>query len=310
MKSMFYNFSHGLQEIMLENHNEYGLIYGICTSDELDTYIAKFGFSIQTCDEFHNPMRTIHKVDSYYGYEFGLFHALQYHEEHFRKVKVGMYITTNLVLVVCDDKVISNHLYDVVDKMNERTFGLEHIVCSILNGILAENLHYIEDMETTLANIDEQVINNKTEGFNQKTRAIRNQLLYLTHYYEQLMDACDELLEDENSFFKQEEIHHLRIVGDRVNRLYGNVHVLKDYMLQIRETCQSQVDFGLNRMMYIFTIVTTIFLPLTLIVGWYGMNFKYMPELSWTYGYAGVVVLMIVIVLGSLYFFKKKKLWK
>jgi magnesium transporter len=59
--------------------------------------------------------------------------------------------------------------------------------------------------------------------------------------------------------------------------------------------------------MKFFTVVTTIFLPLTLIVGWYGMNFKYMPELTWKYGYFAVIILMIAVVIACLILFKKKK---
>lgn len=307
---MFYNFSSGLQEITLGNYNDKEVLYGICTTQELEEYITRFHFSINTYQEYTHVSRTIHKMDSYYGYNFGVFHVLHHKKDGFEKTKVGMYIKEKLVLVVCDDIAFSNQLYDVVDKMNERTFCLEHIVSSIVNGMIAGNLKMIEDMENRLANIDEEILNNNTEGFNKKTRFIRNQLLYLTHYYEQLMDVCEELLQDENDFFQDNEIHHLRILSDRISRLNGNVHLLKDYMLQIRESCQSQVDLSLNRIMYIFTVVTTIFLPLTLIVGWYGMNFKHMPELAWEYGYITVILISIIIIVGCLWFFKKKKLLK
>ena len=59
--------------------------------------------------------------------------------------------------------------------------------------------------------------------------------------------------------------------------------------------------------MGIITIITTIFLPLTLITGWYGMNFSYMPELKWRYGYAAVIIGVLVIVILEIAYFKKKK---
>ena len=61
--------------------------------------------------------------------------------------------------------------------------------------------------------------------------------------------------------------------------------------------------------MKILTIVTTIFLPLTLVAGWYGMNFSNMPELSWKYGYPAVIVISLVIVMICLWIMKKKKFW-
>lgn len=59
--------------------------------------------------------------------------------------------------------------------------------------------------------------------------------------------------------------------------------------------------------MTVLTVVTTIFMPLTLIVGWYGMNFRFMPELQWKWGYPVVITISVLIVSGSLWFFKKKK---
>lgn len=67
------------------------------------------------------------------------------------------------------------------------------------------------------------------------------------------------------------------------------------------------LNYNLNNTMKLFTMVTIIFQPLTLIVGWYGMNFKYMPELGWRFGYLYVIVLSIVVVGAILYWFKKRK---
>jgi magnesium transporter len=67
------------------------------------------------------------------------------------------------------------------------------------------------------------------------------------------------------------------------------------------------MDIQQNRIMALLTIVTSIFLPLTLIAGWYGMNFRYMPELEWEFGYPLVILISILIVVFSLIWFKKKK---
>ena len=71
---------------------------------------------------------------------------------------------------------------------------------------------------------------------------------------------------------------------------------------------QSQIASNQNQIMSWLTVVTTIFLPLSLLVGWYGMNFSNMPELRWKYGYAGMILLSVVIVAVEIWFFKKKKI--
>jgi len=108
--------------------------------------------------------------------------------------------------------------------------------------------------------------------------------------------------------FSDENAHFFRIMRDKVVRLSNNTQLLRDSLVQVREAYMAALDYSANRIMKVFTVVTTIFLPLTLIVGWYGMNFKFMPELAWRYGYAGVALLSVVVVIGGLLFFKKKKL--
>ena len=93
----------------------------------------------------------------------------------------------------------------------------------------------------------------------------------------------------------------------RVERLQNHVHLLRENVLQIRELYQSMQDARQNKIMVVITIVTTIFLPLTLITGWYGMNFVYMPELQWRYGYFTVILISLIIVIAEIIYFKKKK---
>ena len=78
-------------------------------------------------------------------------------------------------------------------------------------------------------------------------------------------------------------------------------------MAHLREAYQSQLSIRQNDLMKVFTVITAVFLPLTLLTGWYGMNFAYMPELRWRYGYPVMIVLGAVIVAGLIYWFKRKK---
>ena len=118
---------------------------------------------------------------------------------------------------------------------------------------------------------------------------------------------CSSLIDDELGFFSAESEHAIRLVGERIDRLYHETMMLREYCTQVREVYQAQIDIRQNRIMKVLTIVTTIFLPLTLIVGWYGMNFKYMPELEWRYGYPVVIVLCAAIVILGIMLFKRKK---
>ena len=97
--------------------------------------------------------------------------------------------------------------------------------------------------------------------------------------------------------------------SERAYRLLSHVDTMRDYMLRIREMYETQLSVRQTKAMNMLTVISAIFLPLTLLAGWYGMNFVYMPELHWTYGYPAVIVLSALIVGGCIYYFKKKRYW-
>ncbi|MBP5379903.1 MAG: magnesium transporter CorA, partial [Ruminococcus sp.] len=116
-----------------------------------------------------------------------------------------------------------------------------------------------------------------------------------------------ELEENENDFFNEDNTRYFHLFTQRVSRLHEIAASLRDYSIQIRDLYQSQLDVKQNRIMALLTVITSIFMPLTLIAGWYGMNFKYMPELEHKAAYPIVIAVSIAIVIISLIFFRKKK---
>ena len=90
-------------------------------------------------------------------------------------------------------------------------------------------------------------------------------------------------------------------------RYKENTDIQRDSVTHLWDAYQTSIDRGQNEIMKLFTVVTSVFLPMTVIVGWYGMNFKYMPEISFRYGYVYVILLNIAVVLTLIYIFKKKK---
>lgn len=136
--------------------------------------------------------------------------------------------------------------------------------------------------------------------------SLRKRLMVLKKYYEQFLDVLDILIENENGIFDGKTIRSFKMLYRRTERRFQNVLNLREYVTQVRESYEAEVDISLNTTMKIFTVVTTIFLPLTLIVGWYGMNFQ-MPEYNWKYGYAFVSLISLICIAAVILIFKKKK---
>lgn len=135
---------------------------------------------------------------------------------------------------------------------------------------------------------------------------IRKELLILREYYDEMMDVGKELENNENKYFMKKQLKYFGIVADRADRLKEKTNHLLEYARQVNEAYQSRVDSQQNQNMQFLTVISTIFFPLTLITGWYGMNFQNMPELAT--GYPFVIILSIVVIVVCIMIFKKKNM--
>jgi len=203
-----------------------------------------------------------------------------------------------------------NHAQEIIDRIIRtrkwRMPSLERFIYDFLEVIIHEDLRLLEHYEDELDAVDRDIDEDRQPDL-QKVNEIRGCLRIFRSHYDHLIDLAQELEENENNFFKAENLRFFRLFSNRVSRLFDTVNALLDYTLQIRDTYSSRMDVKQNSIMTVLTVVTTIFMPLTLIAGWYGMNFRYMPELNSVYGYPAVILVSILIAAASLAFFKFKK---
>ena len=185
--------------------------------------------------------------------------------------------------------------------------SLERFISDFLDHIIRDDLRLMENYERELDSMEQAILEGANVLPSGRVNDIRSDIRVLRIHYEQLIDLGQELEENENNFFRHENLRYFRLFLNRMARLHDKSTSLRDYTVQIRDLYKAHLDIKQNRIMTLLTIVTTVFLPLTLIAGWYGMNFRYMPELEWRWGYPVVIAVSIIIVAGSLLFFHKKK---
>ena len=193
-------------------------------------------------------------------------------------------------------------------KRKWRAPSLERFLYDFLESIIAGDLPMLERMEERLSVMENEAQDTAPEDLLTRLNDLRGELLDLRTHYDQLLDLGQELQENENDFFKAENLRWFGLFTDRVSRLAENVMSLRDYAAQIRDLYQTSLEVKQNHVMNMLTVVTTVFLPLTLITGWFGMNFVRMPILSKPWGYPLVMVVSVAIVLVCLWWFRKKKL--
>ena len=185
--------------------------------------------------------------------------------------------------------------------------GLERFIYDFLETIISGGLNMLERYEDEITIIEDRILEGNLTGELERNNEIRGELLKLKMYYEQLIDLGQELAENENDFFMSDNLRFFELFTARVTRLQGLVSTLKEYTMQVRELYQSELSVKQNRIMTVLTVVTTIIMPLTLVTGWYGMNFKYMPELDSPLAYPIVIGVVILMAISGIIYFKKKK---
>jgi magnesium transporter len=172
----------------------------------------------------------------------------------------------------------------------------------------------VENYYNVLDNIGEQIddienmirTNTSDESF-QKIQTIKKELIYLHKALYPLRDALGKILKDESDFIREDNMPYFRDVYDHVIHLIDSLDAYRDLTAGLTDQYMNIQNTKLNEVIRLLTIISTIFIPLTFIVGVYGMNFDYFPELHWRHGYATVWVVMLTIAAGMLAFFRYKR---
>lgn len=169
---------------------------------------------------------------------------------------------------------------------------------------------YMEGLEDEMEAMEEGILEDKLsdDEINQRLLEYRRKVLKLGSYYRQLMTMADDLCENENGLLRPASVKDFTVTHRDAERLASVSSTLHEYSMQLREMHMTQISSKQNDVMQILTIVTVLFLPLTLVTGWFGMNFTHMPLLAQPWGYPLIICVVIAIVVIEIVYFKRKKL--
>ncbi|PAE42380.1 magnesium/cobalt transporter CorA [Bacillus sp. 7884-1] len=186
----------------------------------------------------------------------------------------------------------SQVLYHVLDKMVDNYFPL------------------VYQVEDTLNEIDENSKGRSMEALLEVLFDTRHDLLSLRHTITPMRDLVYRIINSQRMSGMQIKIEYFSDIHDHLLKLTEMVEANRELASDIRDSYISLNSHQTNHVMKVLTVITTLFMPLTFIAGIYGMNFHYMPELTWKYGYFSTLLLMFLVVLGMSLWFKKKGWFK
>ena len=219
-----------------------------------------------------------------------------------------LYLDRKDLLLFCEDDAAEEKARSIVAELTkEGPMDNEQLLYRFFVRLLKGDMAHLDRLEADISDGETEVLTGAHEAYLDRIIAWRQELLRLKRYYEQLDSIFDELAENDNSLLGKQNTRRFANLGNRMERYLNAVQSLRESVAQLREAYQSQLSIQQNDLMKIFTVVTAVFLPLTLLVGWYGMNFVGMPELHWKYGYPAVILVSVGIVAALVIYFKKKK---
>lgn len=244
------------------------------------------------------------KAEALHQCIFGNLHIPKLSDVLGEKFKMFFFVNRKNIVIIDDTGFAEILIRRICTSRTKPGQSRERFLYSFCAKFMDQDLDNLGRYSKKIMQIEEQIQNDDLDEVTTTIAQLRKELLVLREYYDELRDFGKQLEENENRFFSGKNLEYFGIISDRADRLMGRTMYLLDYLSQVQETYRGKMDEQQNDSMRFLTIMSTVFCPLTLITGWYGMNFHNMPELA--QGYPFVIVLSIVVVLLVLWVCKKK----
>jgi magnesium transporter len=185
--------------------------------------------------------------------------------------------------------------------------GSDYLLYTLVDTIIDNYFILLEKMGDVIEEVEEDLLLGPGESTLTQLYNLKRDTVVLRRSIWPLREVVHKLERDDMKLIKKETRLYLRDVYDHTIRIIETIENFRDMLSSMVDLYQSTLSNRMNVVMKVLTIISTIFIPLTFIAGIYGMNFEYMPELGWKYGYLGVWIIMITVVFIMLFFFRKKK---
>ncbi len=188
-----------------------------------------------------------------------------------------------------------------------RKMGADHLAYTLLDSIIDNYFIILEKLGEKIEFLEEEVVTRPTPETLQTIHHLKREMIFLRKGVWPLREVISGLERGESSLIKESTRIYLRDVYDHTIQTIDTIETYRDMVSGMLDIYLSSISNRLNAVMKVLTIIATIFMPLTFLAGIYGMNFKYMPELEWRWGYLMFWLIIIGIGAFMLIYFKKKR---
>ncbi|GIM28121.1 magnesium transport protein CorA [Clostridium polyendosporum] len=298
-----YNLS--LEELSKYDLSWFWVDFSVPSQEEIKFLEKNFHFhhlSIEDClFSLNSP-----KLDYYDNYNFVILNALN--QENLDPIEVSLFVSDNYI--VSYHSIELNEIDEAWKRaiMNEKDWnkGSTYIAHQILDKVVDQFFPAIYKIEDRINNIESNIEGQSLHRLIDEVFKIRGDLIKLRKIINSMRDLVYRIVNSERLYGFKEHKLYFSDIHDHLLKLSSMIESSREMTSDMRDNYLSINSTRMNKNMMVLTVITTIFIPLTFIVGVYGMNFEYMPELSWKYGYPGVLLVMAIIGIVMFYWFKRK----
>ena len=252
------------------------------------------------------------KMEDFEEYLFTVLNMLRYdpEDDQVKAEQVSLVVGPNYVLS------FQERPGDVFNGVRERLrkgkgrirkAGSDYLAYALLDAVVDEYFLILETIGEKIEVVEEKLLNNSTRETLQNMHDMKREMIFFRKQVWPLRELVNGLSKGESSLICESTGIYLRDVYDHTIQIIDTIESFRDMLSGMLDIYLSTISNKMNEVMKVLTIMATIFIPLTFLAGIYGMNFKYMPELEWRWGYFMVWGVMVVIGVSLVGYFKRKR---
>lgn len=252
------------------------------------------------------------KFEDYDHYVVSIMKML-YYDNHVR--------SEHLSIVLLEDTVISfqephgGDAFDIIrtrlrqGKGRVRKMHADYLAYALIDAVVDTYFTILEKVGEKVEQLDEEIIYDPHRRANLKLHDLKREVIFLRKQLWPAREMINNIVRNETDLIKESNDAYLRDLQDHIIRAIDTVESYRETLSGIMDMYLSSNSFKMNEAMKALTVISSIFIPVTFIVGVYGMNFKYMPEINSPYGYWITWAVMLVIMVGMGVYFKRRHWW-
>lgn len=292
--------------------NSKSMYWVTASPEEIKNSNNTFNFHSLTINECFDVKQNA-RLEFFDNYNFLVLNIIEFKNSIISSNELDIFIGTNYIVTVTRDNInLLNELeHELINFKQNVIFSSDRsivkILYYILDKIIFNDYEIMSMLENAADNIEIRILKNPDKKYLNELIYLRKQVHKMRNYITPMRYVGDNLICNDNKIIGEEYNKYFEQINNRIEKLIYSIDSLVQYLVLVREAFEAEIANKTNELMKVFTIIATIFLPLSLITGIFGMNFENMSILKCEWGFSVIVTAMMFIALCLFILFKRKK---